>query len=666
MKIYFLLLLALLSFNLSADEEISCPTPKDIVESSLDLQDFRDLCNVVVKTDPGCQSVKPELMMNCEGGQDENKLLSNSFMLEKIGGCLKGLFIDSLADLGNLIVEMISTLVDVNIKSAKGMYNFFADEKYRAELISKFQNSGSESGKLISSFFRMSAAYFSQNFSRNLKESYYNPMIAIPKTFFEPFVKFLASTVQGMAEQYVSEFNCLNGPAKANSICKMIGDVLMPPTAFFAYLKGSKAAILMMKNMKKGKGVVESIKATHNSLNILKASAKLKDPERIAEAARVLGKEFEMTEAKAKALIEAHKVGLERGYFKYTAEDIEKKAKILKEAGFTKAERRILMDRGLVGGTGEEILAAAKEANTRASALSIEAAKLLVKKEALSPDQARTIRMFEQELKSAAAQYENAALLAKSPTTLSKSWAASLKAGDTEAAYKTAVKGMKELNMSPQGILRNLNENLEAKLLKAKSFPDDPILEMEIKSIRRLQERIAKEVPATAPSIAAPKPAAAAPVAAPKPVSTPGAPAAKPAPVQAARRAPENMTPREAVDEGHKLRLKNEPEAASEYFLRGAQKRTLEDRNFSEAIEQSMRGEGKVAVQIIRDGKKDPKLLNEIIYDFNEQQIQYHKSQTVKDNLKKLVDEIDSDPELKAKLYTPQMRILDSLRKWTR
>lgn len=686
MKWYLFLLLGLFSLNLRA-QEIPCPTPSDILDSSLALEDFRDLCNAVVATNPNCQSVKPELLMNCESPQD-NKLLSDDLILEKIGGCLKGLFLDSITEIGELIVEMISTLVDVNIKTAKGMYEFFSDEKYRSNLINKFQNSSSETGKLISSFFRMSAAYFSQNFARNLKESYYSPMVAIPKTFFQPFVRFLADTVKGIAEQYVGEFQCMNGPAKANSICKMIGTLLVPPTGFFAYLKGSKTAILMMKNLKKGRGVIGSIRETHNALNILKVSSKLKDPERIAEAARVLGKEFDMTEAKAKALIKAHNVGLNRGYFKYTPEDIDEKARILKEAGFGKAERRILMDRGLVGGFSKaELVAKATEASTRASALALEMAKT-------AGAFATHLAGYKQELKQAADYSVEAGKHSGDLATYAKSWQFLLRAGDATEAMNFVRKGVTEMGISPSAILRNLGEKYELRLAKAKAHPNDPVVQLELKAMRELDASIRKEFASaefvagmkpltveSASQVAAnvpipPKPVAA-PVSPPKPVAPPK-PAQKPAPavakpttsttpepVVSVRPTPESMTPREASDMANKLRLERQPEEASKYYLRAAQKRTLEDRNFNIAIEESMKGDGSVVIDIIKNGRKEQKLMNAIINDFYEQQFQYEGSMAVKMNLKKIVEALDSDPELRSLLYGPQHSNLDSFRRHT-
>ena len=78
----------------------------------------------------------------------------------------------------------------------------------------------------------------------------------------------------------------------------------------------------------------------------LERNGKLDNVARITEAEKLLGRELKPEQRKA--LIDAHEIGAgSKG--KYTQAEITEKARILKEAGFTEAERRQLMQNGLAG-----------------------------------------------------------------------------------------------------------------------------------------------------------------------------------------------------------------------------------------------------------------------------------------------------------------------------
>ncbi|MDD3794190.1 MAG: hypothetical protein PHI37_05225 [Candidatus Gracilibacteria bacterium] len=79
--------------------------------------------------------------------------------------------------------------------------------------------------------------------------------------------------------------------------------------------------------------------------------AKLGDKERLEAGSFYLkGKKF--TPEQEKAILEAHNVGKDRkgaGIYNYTNEEIKQKAEILKQAGFSLDERRILLEKGICG-----------------------------------------------------------------------------------------------------------------------------------------------------------------------------------------------------------------------------------------------------------------------------------------------------------------------------
>ncbi len=84
-------------------------------------------------------------------------------------------------------------------------------------------------------------------------------------------------------------------------------------------------------------------------LNTVAENGRLNNAERIQEAQRTLRTDT-LSAEQQKAIIEAHEVGKgEAGYGTYTREQLREKSKILKDAGFTKDEREVLMRKGITG-----------------------------------------------------------------------------------------------------------------------------------------------------------------------------------------------------------------------------------------------------------------------------------------------------------------------------
>lgn len=107
------------------------------------------------------------------------------------------------------------------------------------------------------------------------------------------------------------------------------------------------------------KRVLEGIKQQNNfsegKVNEVKKNAALADPERMDTAAKLLKRD--LTEREKEALLKAHAWGRgeagkdngEAGVYNYTKAQLLGKARILDEAGFSREDRRVLMEAGLVG-----------------------------------------------------------------------------------------------------------------------------------------------------------------------------------------------------------------------------------------------------------------------------------------------------------------------------
>jgi len=84
--------------------------------------------------------------------------------------------------------------------------------------------------------------------------------------------------------------------------------------------------------------------------DVVRENAKLSDNERLEKAEEILWRK--LTKRQKEAILKAHYVWSERewaGVYNYTIWELLEKNKILKEAGFTKAEREKLVRQGLVG-----------------------------------------------------------------------------------------------------------------------------------------------------------------------------------------------------------------------------------------------------------------------------------------------------------------------------
>ena len=170
------------------------------------------------------------------------------------------------------------------------------------------------------------------------------------------------------------QLECYSSQQAAAMVCEAIaevGTIAVGPAGW-----AIKAA--RMKNIAKIAGVsIDAQKATSATRMVataadLEKAAKLSNVERIAAAEKSLGRN--LSAAEQKALVEAHEVaaGTGRGYGSYSATDLKNKADILKSAGFSEAERDLLMRQGLAGS-----LSSGTSARTYSNTMRLQGEKLL-------------------------------------------------------------------------------------------------------------------------------------------------------------------------------------------------------------------------------------------------------------------------------------------------
>lgn len=645
MKFLFLLMLSfiLMQTELNA-QELKCETAGELMSSNASLQEFQTICQHLVNSDPACLRIVPENRLNCDKGQDSNRLLSSEDILSKVGQCLKGFLWDSLADLGGMIVDIISTLVDVQVKSVKSMAKFLVDDDFRNDALKKLQKSGGEGSKLAMDFLRMASAYFSQEFTRNLYDNDFNLMAALGKTLFEPLVKMLTNAVEGIAHHYISEYQCLNGVAKSNTICKAVGSLVMPPTAIFAFLKGGKAALVALEATSAGKAAVMTSRASFSKLNHLKAASNLSDAERLTEAAKLLG-ESKLSKQQMDAIIEAHKIGIAdgRGFYTYTQADIAKKARILREAGFDPAQTRLLMERGITGTfANPNTTSLANSARVQAQSLGLAIGKASERGADITSDMAK----YKSAYKEAAENYTLSADIAKNPLILKMGWESAAKAGDVPGAIAAYKKGIDTFGMNTDKMLQGVSQDIAALQKRALASPKDPTLALELKTMKEVEAKLKAELRPAIPMAA--KPAT--------PVTAPTVPKIK---------SVDEVSPREARDIANRMRLDRNPEEASKYYLKASTKQDFSDTNFLNAFDESLKGNGTVASQIISTSKKDPRELNKFVNEMFEREMHNTRDPVRKANMRRILEDIEKTPSRERGLYNPQESMLKTMLRWT-
>lgn len=142
-------------------------------------------------------------------------------------------------------------------------------------------------------------------------------------------------------------YQCYTPKVKAEMLCAGVTSLLVD-LASGAGIAGAASKIAAIVKSKRALSRAERAIAAGNKVDLVDAS-KLRNGDRLKLAEKTMGKT--LSEAEKKAIIEAHEIGLAegRGFYTYTQEDLLKKARLLREAGFDKDQVRSLMENGITG-----------------------------------------------------------------------------------------------------------------------------------------------------------------------------------------------------------------------------------------------------------------------------------------------------------------------------
>lgn len=142
-------------------------------------------------------------------------------------------------------------------------------------------------------------------------------------------------------------YQCYTPKVKAEMLCAGVTSLLVD-LASGAGIAGAASKIAAIVKSKKALSRAERALASGNKVDLMDAS-KLRNADRLKLAEKAMGKT--LSEAEKKAILEAHEIGIAegRGFYTYTQEDLMKKARLLREAGFDKDQVRTLMENGITG-----------------------------------------------------------------------------------------------------------------------------------------------------------------------------------------------------------------------------------------------------------------------------------------------------------------------------
>ncbi len=159
----------------------------------------------------------------------------------------------------------------------------------------------------------------------------------------------LVEMLKSALAQAGTRYQCYSPKVKAEMICAGITTLLVDTVAGGGILMAAKKMTAIVKSKRALSRMEEAIKDGKEIM--LSDASKLLAGDRLKAARELLGLKRPLMDSEKRAILESHEVGIKegRGFFTYTQQDISQKVKLLKEAGFTRDQIRILMEAGVTG-----------------------------------------------------------------------------------------------------------------------------------------------------------------------------------------------------------------------------------------------------------------------------------------------------------------------------
>ena len=281
-------------------------------------QNLNTFCEIIVASEI-CQAIEDkDDLLQCNDFSRSKSLNP----IEFLAGCTEGLF-DSLREILSFVWEIIKVIgktflspIDTATQAVRQQAEYLNSVKLYLQT-------------------EYDRAYQEANFPKG-----YNAM----KEVASGVALMLIKTLSDALYQGYQQFGCLNAKARTDAICKVAGELFIPPAV----------AINLFKVGIRGIRTVDKLDTfISNQKRRLRPTNDLISRQRSAET--IL--ERPLSPREARAVQAAHEIGegqLGRdgtlaGIGNYTDQQLRDKARILREAGFSRDERRRLIESGVVG-----------------------------------------------------------------------------------------------------------------------------------------------------------------------------------------------------------------------------------------------------------------------------------------------------------------------------
>jgi hypothetical protein len=455
---------------------------------------------------------------------------------------------------------------------------------------------------------------------------------------------------------------------------------------YFEYLEGKTALDSRTGNLIPGSNVTNLNLPTNVNLNPtiripspeLRRVGALSDPDRLREASTVINRP--LTSVQQTAVIEAHEIGAGtgRGFFTYTADEINQKALKLRAAGFSAPEIRLLMERGVTGSvasgkTAGDLFAEARSALTRANDEKTKYARAMERGNADEIES--VVTNYSNYQRQGAEGYLAEGLRTNSPQLFGESWRSFARSGDGASALRTVQSALRQFpTMKSDSILVDFRNRIAKINQELISNPGNKILLQEKAALVKIVDGI--------------RPPVVAPVRTVTPVTPVGAPVAPVVPSGPVFKAPPaNARASEVRNVANDYRLGSggkpkDAEVASQYYYHIAREamnkealalkssnrssRYFDDNDTSNAFAESISGNGTVARQMLADlkAKRGSSGVNEIILEIHERGMYMNKDPAVKKKFTEFINFVDETYKKENVLFRPQENIISNWRSY--
>lgn len=359
----------------------ACDTARELMSLNVASNQFQGICQSIVKNDPVCKKLDPSKQLTCSSkGLNTLENSANAQIGQRALACIKGFVVDSMVELVKFLGEMIKLLYNGAVNNAADIARFFYDPAYAAQVMGRAGSATAsavgkgaqatakaapavarKAGNLGEAFIKNSIQYVGRDLPKSVRKHNGNVMAALDETLRRPLTKFLLDSTEAVARFLQPEYDCMNGVAKVNTVCRLFGELVMPPTIIFAFMKYGVNGLKAIANTPKVKrfrsnfvalnGAKKAPPAARQTVSAPKPAPKPAVVVRAESAKKPVGKmkDTELTELARTERAEARRIAATEDQVKIT-QDLNAKSLQESEQILSGLRERAVIARGIETG----------------------------------------------------------------------------------------------------------------------------------------------------------------------------------------------------------------------------------------------------------------------------------------------------------------------------